>query len=55
MQKTVSIKSTRASKKIMYKMSVNQAHSINEGKLDGGNANRSHSINEGKLDGTSAN
>ena len=40
---------TRASKESMQKVSVNWAHSVNEGKLDGTSANWAHSTTKGFL------
>ena len=46
-QKTVSTKFTRETKENVQKMSVNQAHSVNEGKLDGTSVNRAHLVTKG--------
>ena len=40
----MSINFTWASKKSLQKMSVNQAYSVNEGKLDGTSANWAHLV-----------
>ena len=39
----------------MQKLSVNWAHLVNEGKLDGTSINQAHLVNEENLDGTSVN